>query len=128
FATESAFLAVLFTFNLPEPLSAPDHAQRALSAAGDLASGGVSVRGSPGDDGAPDWGQTVRSLGWTQQTQASGGGDLELEKLRFAEVDSTRRSLRHRRSYDLKSKPPFPRQILPLLRSSGQTQQNRTRP
>jgi hypothetical protein len=31
-----------------------------------------------------------------------------LEKLPFAEVDSTRRSLRHRRSYDLKSKPPFP--------------------
>src|SRR4030095_13608801 len=44
FATESAFLAVLFTFNLPEPLSAPDHAQRALSAAGAPASGVISVR------------------------------------------------------------------------------------
>jgi hypothetical protein len=71
YATESAFLAVLFTFNL-EPLPAPDHARRALSTAGNLARGGAPVRGDAGRAGPRRGGQTLGGLGRPGQTQAAG--------------------------------------------------------
>ena len=55
YATESAFLAVLFTFNLLESLPAPDHAGGAVSAARDAAGGGVPVRDGAGNEWAAMW-------------------------------------------------------------------------
>jgi hypothetical protein len=101
FATEAAFLAVLFTFNLLKSLPTPDGPQRAVSAAGDVARGRVPVRRGAGRDGPRRGGQTLSSVGWIAQTQTVGGSHVGLAQMRVAEVDPARRSAGHWRWYDL---------------------------
>ena len=102
YATESAFLAVLCTFNLLSLYQHQSTPPPAVSAGGDAAGGGVPVRGDARSDGAGGGGETLRRVGRPAQTQTAGGSDVELAEHRVAEVGSARRPSGHRRRPDLK--------------------------
>jgi hypothetical protein len=68
-ATESAFLATLFTFNLFESLPAQRHANGRLPPACHLAGHRVLVRRHPGSRRTPNRVASVRGLGRFGQTQ-----------------------------------------------------------
>ena len=90
FATESAFLAVLFTFNLLSLYQhqvTPDQPYR-----------------QPGTLRVAVFlcGAVLGVMGRITQTQTTGDGHFGLAQLHFAEVDSTRRPAGYRRRYDLK--------------------------
>jgi len=101
FATEAAFLTVLFTFNLLslyQHQTTPDQPYRepgTLRAAVFLCGGGV------GRDGRRCGGQTLGGVGRIEQTQTAGGSDLGLAEVPTAEVDSARRSAGYRRRHGL---------------------------
>ena len=73
-----------------EPRPTPDDPRRAVSAAGDVACGGVPVRRGAGRNGPRRGGQTLRGVGRFAQTQATGDGNVGLVEGRVAEVDLAR--------------------------------------
>ena len=104
FATESAFLAVLFTFNLLSRYQHQTTPDAVVSAAGDVARGGVPVRRGAGRYGPRRGGQTLGGVGRFAQTQTVGGSNVGLAQTPVAEVNSTPGPARHRRRYDLISR------------------------
>ena len=103
FATESAFLAVLFTFNLlslyqhqTTPPDAPYRQPGTLRVA-------VFLGGRCWAGWAATGGETLGGMGRIEQTQAAARGDVGLAQVCVAEVDPARRPPGHRRRYDLRS-------------------------
>ena len=84
-----------------ESVSASNDPQRSVSPAGDLAHGGVPVRGGAGSDGPRCGGETLGGVGRIEQTQTAGGSHIGLAQKRVAEVGSTPRPPGRRRKYDL---------------------------
>ena len=105
YATESAFLAVLLSFNLLSTLPATDRARGEVSAAGDAEGGSVSARGGAGRQRAPCRAAFVGSVGRTGQTQPVTGIRDAVGKSNVAEVGLSTITLTTRQTQIMDTQP-----------------------